>query len=71
MQGSSSGGGPVHAQVPIHAHPQFSWRFMIFHREDVYHIIDNHQIDHIVVVNQFTPGYQFTPTPKFIQNNHS
>ena len=21
MQGSSSGGGPVHARVPIHAHP--------------------------------------------------
>ena len=25
----------------------------------------------VVVVDQFTPGYQFTPTPKFIQNNHS
>ena len=25
----------------------------------------------LVVVDQFTPGYQFTPTPKFIQNNHS
>ena len=25
----------------------------------------------IVVVDQFTPGYQFTPTPQFIQNNHS
>ena len=25
----------------------------------------------IVVVDQFTPGYQFTPTSKFIQNNHS
>ena len=24
MQGSSSGGGPVHARVPIHAHPQYS-----------------------------------------------
>ena len=41
-----SGGGPVHARVPIHAHPQFSSKFMIFHSEDVYHIIDNHQIDH-------------------------
>ena len=42
-----SGGGPIHARVPIQAHPQFSWRFILFHREDVYHIIDNHQIDHI------------------------
>ena len=42
-----SGGGPIHARVPIHAHPQFSWRFIIFHRYGVYHIIDNHQIDHI------------------------
>ena len=25
----------------------------------------------LVVVDQFTPGYQFTPTPEFIQNNHS
>ena len=24
MQGSSSGGGPIHARVPIQAHPQFS-----------------------------------------------
>ena len=29
------------------------------------------QIFEVVVVDQFTPGYQFTPTPKFIQNNHS
>ena len=42
-----SGGGPIHARVPIHAHPQFSLRFIIFHREDVYHIIDNHQMDHL------------------------
>ena len=28
-------------------------------------------LTHLVVVDQFTPGYQFTPTPKFIQNNHS
>ena len=41
-----SGGGPVHACVPIHAHPQFSQRFMIFHRKAVYHNIDNYQIDH-------------------------
>ena len=41
-----SGGGPVHARVPIHAHPQFSQRFMIFHRKAVYHNIDNNQIDH-------------------------
>ena len=25
----------------------------------------------VVVVDQFTPGNQFTPTPKFIQNNYS
>ena len=25
----------------------------------------------VVVVDQFTPGYRFMPTPKFIQNNHS
>ena len=25
----------------------------------------------VVVVDQFTPGYLFTPTHKFIQNNHS
>ena len=25
----------------------------------------------VVVVDQFTPVYLFTPTPKFIQNNHS
>ena len=25
----------------------------------------------VVMVDQFTPGYQFMPTPKFIQNNHS
>ena len=42
-----SSGGPIHASVPIHAHPQFSQRFIIFHRKDVYHIIDNYQIDHI------------------------
>ena len=39
---SFSGGGP------IHAHPQFSSRFVIFHRKDVNHIIDNYQIDHIL-----------------------
>ena len=49
MQGSSSGGGPIYARVPIQAHPQFSWRFIIFHREDVYHIIDNHQMDHLLL----------------------
>ena len=27
--------------------------------------------DVVVVVDQFTPGYKFRPTPKFIQNNHS
>ena len=42
-----SGGGPIHARVPIQAHPQFSWRFIIFHWEDVYHIIDNHLMDHL------------------------
>ena len=36
-----SGGGP------IHAHPQFSQRFELFHGKDVYHIIDNYQIDHV------------------------
>ena len=34
-----SGGGPIHACVPVHAHPQFSERFTIFHRKYVYHII--------------------------------
>ena len=43
----SSGGGPIHAHVPIHAHPQFSQRFVLFHGKDVYHIIDNYQIDDI------------------------
>ena len=28
-------------------------------------------LEPVVVVDQFTPGYQFTPTPKFIQNNYS
>ena len=42
----TSGGGPVHACVPIHAHPQFPQRFVIFHRIAVYHDIDNYQIDH-------------------------
>ena len=42
-----SGCGPIHARVPIQAHPQFPWRFIIFHREGVYHIIDNHQMDHL------------------------
>ena len=42
-----SGGGPIHARVPIHAHPQFSQRFVPFHGKDVYHIIDNDQFDHI------------------------
>ena len=41
-----SGGGPIHAHVPIHAHPQFSQRFELFHGK-VYHIIGNYQIDHI------------------------
>ena len=45
--GFSSGGGPIHARVPIHAHPQFSRRFVRFHGKDVYHIIDNDQIDYI------------------------
>ena len=45
---SSSGGEPVHA------HPQFSQRFIIFHRKDVYHIIDNYQIDHISVMDGFS-----------------
>ena len=27
---SFSGGGPIHAHVPIHAHPQFSLRFIVF-----------------------------------------
>ena len=43
----SSGGGPIHARVPIHAHPQFSFRFINFHRKDVDQNIDNYQIDHI------------------------
>ena len=43
----ASGGGPIHAHVPIHAHPEFSQRFELFHGKDVYHIIDNYQIDHI------------------------
>ena len=42
-----SGGGPIHARVPIHAHPQFSQRFILFHGKDVYPIIDNDQFDHI------------------------
>ena len=36
-----NGGGP------IHAHPQFSQRFVLFHGKDIYHIIGNYQIDHI------------------------
>ena len=32
--------------------------------------VNAHFVD-LVVVDQFTPGYQFTATPKFIQNNHS
>ena len=42
-----SGGGPIHARVPIHAHPQFSQRLVLLHGKNVYHIIDNYQIDHI------------------------
>ena len=42
-------GGPIHARVPIHAHPQFSQRFVLFHGKNVYHIIDNDQFDHIHV----------------------
>ena len=42
-----SGGGPIHTRVPIHAHPQFSQRFVFLHGKNVYHIIDNYQIDHI------------------------
>ena len=42
-----SRGGPIHARVPIHAHPQFSQRFVLFHGKDVYHIIDNDHFDHI------------------------
>ena len=30
--------------------PNFLGRYMIFQREDVYHIIDNHQIDHIHIL---------------------
>ena len=44
-----SGGGPIHARVPIHAHPQFSQRFVLFHGKNVYRIIDNDQFDHIHV----------------------
>ena len=44
---TSSGGGPIHARVAIHAHPQFSQRFVLLHGKNVYHIIDNYQIDHI------------------------
>ena len=44
---ANSGGGPIHARVPIQAHPRFSLRFIIFHGEDVYHIIDNHQMHHL------------------------
>ena len=46
---TSSGGGPIHARVPIHAHPQFSQRFVLFHGKNVYQIIDNDQFDHIHV----------------------
>ena len=42
-----SGGGPIHARVPIHTHPQFSQRFVLLHGKNVYHIIGNYQIDHI------------------------
>ena len=38
----NSGGGPIHTHVPVHAHSQFSQRFIIFHRKDVYHIIDDY-----------------------------
>ena len=57
----SSGGGPIHARVPIHAHPQFSQRFVLFDGKDVYHIIDNYQIDNIhcvivLVLDKFRGG---------------
>ena len=44
--GVLTGFQPVHARLPIHADPQFSQGFMIFHRKAVYHNIDNYQIDH-------------------------
>ena len=47
MADQFSGSGLIHARVPIQAHPQFSCRFISFYTEDVYHIMDNHQIDHI------------------------
>ena len=40
-----SGDGPIHACVPIHAHPQLSQRFIFFQRKQVYHIIENYQTD--------------------------
>ena len=46
-----SGGGPIHVHVSIHAHPQFSQRFVLFHAKYVYHIIDNYQIYHIYIGN--------------------
>ena len=35
------------------------------------HLCDYFDKQLVVVVDQFTPMYQFTPTPKFIQNRHS
>ena len=29
------------------------------------------EVFYLVVVDQFTPVYPFTPIPKFLQNNHS
>ena len=58
----TSGGGPIHARVPIHAHPQFSQGFIIFHRKDVYHIIDNSERLHLrcrrlSILSSFTASY--------------
>ena len=43
----NSGGGSIHARVPIHAHPQFSLRFIVFDGKYICHVIDNDKIDHI------------------------
>ena len=47
---------------------------MIFHGEDVYHIIDNHQIDHIhlefIVLDKFRGGRELVPGRELVHHHY-
>ena len=42
---------PIYAHVPIHAHPQFSLRFIVFGGKYVYHVIDIDKAYTLVIYN--------------------